>query len=162
MDFDRLFVSVVVACNESDVRSIFEYKTDDIRVIPLYVKSSANCCSNSVSQYNENSAWKMALDISDDEKWMERNMTLSKEIEARLGVVLESVVKNDAYINPKLLAWEGTFRIFTVLIYHSVTVWGEILCWKSKSFTDKVKSITRKFLSKNVRSQKATYRLNHF
>ena len=84
MDFDRLFVSVVVACNESDVRSIFEYKTDDIRVIPLYVKSSANCCSNSVSQYNENSAWKMALDISDDEKWMERNMTLSKEIEARL------------------------------------------------------------------------------
>ena len=52
----------------------------------------------------------MGLDISDDEKWMERYMTLWKETEPRLDVVLESVVKNDVYINPKLTTWEGTFR----------------------------------------------------
>ena len=39
-----------------------------------------------------------------------RDMTLWKEIEARLDVVLESVLKNDVYINPKLITWEGTFR----------------------------------------------------
>ena len=38
----------------------------------------------------------MGLDISNDEKWMERYMTLWKEIEAWLDVVLESVVKKDA------------------------------------------------------------------
>ena len=48
----------------------------------------------------------MGVAISDDEKWMERYMALWKEIEAQL----ESVVKNDAYINPKLITWEGTFR----------------------------------------------------
>ena len=35
----------------------------------------------------------MGLDISDDEKWMERYMALWKEIEERLDVVLESVKK---------------------------------------------------------------------
>ena len=39
-----------------------------------------------------------------------RDMTLWKEIEARLDIVLESVLKNDVYINPKLITWEGTFR----------------------------------------------------
>ena len=63
-----------------------------------------------MNQYNENSGRKMGLDISDDEKWMERYMTLWKETEPRLDVVLESVVKNDVYINPKLTTWEGTFR----------------------------------------------------
>ena len=52
----------------------------------------------------------MGLDISGDEKWTERYMTLWKEIEARLDVVQESVVQNDAYINPKLITWEGTLR----------------------------------------------------
>ena len=33
-----------------------------------------------------------------------------KKIEERLDVVLESAVKNDAYINPKLITREGTFR----------------------------------------------------
>ena len=101
MDFDRLVVSAAVTCNKSDVRYIVGYKTEEGRVIPLYVKSPENCYSNGVNQYNENSAWKMDLDISDDEKWMERYMTLRKEIEARLDVCLESVVKNNAYINPK-------------------------------------------------------------
>ena len=68
MDFDRLVVSAAVACNKSDVRYIVGYKTDDGRVIPLYVKSPANCHSNGVIQYNENSGWKMGLDICDDEK----------------------------------------------------------------------------------------------
>ena len=101
-DFDRLVVSAAITCNKSDViRYIVGYKTEEGRVIPLYVKSPENCYSNGVNQYNENSAWKMDLDISDDEKWMERYMTLRKEIEARLDVCLESVVKNNAYINPK-------------------------------------------------------------
>ena len=93
----------------ANVRYIVRYKTDDGRVIPLYIKSPANCYSNGVSQYNKISAWKMGLDISDDQKWMERYMALWKEIE-RLDVALESAVKNNAYINPKLITWDGTFR----------------------------------------------------
>ena len=110
MDFDRLVVGAAITYNKSDVRSIVGYKTEEGTVIPLYVKSPENCYSNDVNQYNENSAWKMDLDISDAEKWMERYMTLWKEIEARLDAVLERVVKNDVYINPKLTKWEGTFR----------------------------------------------------
>ena len=45
-----------------------------------------------------------------DGKWTERYMTLWKEIEVRLDVVLVVVVKNDAYISPKLITGEGTFR----------------------------------------------------
>ena len=82
---------------------------EDGRVIPVYVKLPGNCYSNGVNRYNENSARNMGFVISDDEKWMERYMALWKEIEAPLDVVLESVVKNDAYINPKLITWEGTF-----------------------------------------------------
>ena len=95
MDFGGLVVSAAVTCNNGDVRYIVEYKTEDGRVLPLYVKSPGNnCYSNGVNQYNENFTWKMGLAISDDEKWMKRYMALWKEIEARLDVVLESVVKN--------------------------------------------------------------------
>ena len=76
MDVDRLVVSAAVTCNKSDVRYIVGYKTEEGRALPLYVKSPENCYSNGVNQYNENSAWKMVLDISDDEKWKERYMTL--------------------------------------------------------------------------------------
>ena len=51
----------------------------------------------------------MGLDISDDEKWMERYITFWKEIEVRLDVVLESVAKADAYTNPKLIKLKGNF-----------------------------------------------------
>ena len=54
-----------------------------------------------MSQCNKNSAWKMGLDISDDEKWMERYMALWKEIEERLDVVLESVKKKRCLYQPK-------------------------------------------------------------
>ena len=110
MDFDRLVVSAAVTCNKSDVRSIVGYKMEEGRVVSLYVKSAENSYSNGVNQYNENSAWKMGFDISDDQNWMERYMALWKEIEARLDVVLESVVKNDAYINSKRITWGGSFR----------------------------------------------------
>ena len=110
MDFDRLVVSAAVTCNKSDVRYIVGYKMEEARVIPLCVKSPGNSYSNVVNQYNENSAWKMGFDISDDQNWMERYMALWKEIEARLDVVLESVVKNDAYINSKRITWGGSFR----------------------------------------------------
>lgn len=64
IDCDRLVVSATETRNKSDIRYIVGYKTDDSRVIPLYVKTAANCYSNGLSQYNENSAWKMSLDIS--------------------------------------------------------------------------------------------------
>ena len=102
-DFDRLVVSAAITCNKSDViRYIVGYKTEEGRVIPLYVKSPENCYSNGVNQYNENSAWKMGLDISDDEKWMERYDL----VERNRGAVRRrprECLQNDAYINPKLI-----------------------------------------------------------
>ena len=49
MDFGRLVVSASVTCNKSDVRYIVGYKTEDGRVIPLYVKSPGSCYSNGVN-----------------------------------------------------------------------------------------------------------------
>ena len=68
MDFDRLVVRAAGTCSKSDVRYIVGYKTEDGRFIPLYVKSPGNCYSNGANQYNENSAWKIGLAISDDVK----------------------------------------------------------------------------------------------
>ena len=45
----------------------------------------------------------MGWDISNDEKWMWRYMVLQKETKAQLDVVLETPVKIDAYINPRLI-----------------------------------------------------------
>ena len=56
-----------------------------------------------MSQFNGNSAWKMGWDMKNDEKWMGRYMVLWKEIKAQLDVVLETAVKIDAYINPRLI-----------------------------------------------------------
>ena len=123
-----------------------------------------------LNQYNENSAWKIGLAISDDVKWMERYLALWKEIERRLDVVLKSVVENDVSMifDPKLIIQNLLHgkklleQIFMVLIYHSVEVWKQILCYKFESLTGKVENITHKFLSKNVASQKTTFRLNNF
>ena len=68
MDFDRLIVRAAVTSSKSDVRYIVGYKTEDGWFIPLYVKSPGNCYSNGANQYNENSAWKIGLAISDDVK----------------------------------------------------------------------------------------------
>ena len=68
MDFDKLIVRAAVTSSKSDVRYIVGYKTEDGRFIPLYVKSPRNCYSNGANQYNENSAWKIDLAISDDVK----------------------------------------------------------------------------------------------
>ena len=133
------------ACNKNDVRYIIGCKTDDGRVTSLYVvKSPANCFSNGASQFKENSAWKMDLDMPDDEKWMERYIASRKEIEERLDVVLEIVVKNDAFIKPKLITWEGNLRTN----FH-----GAVIPFCSSVRLLSMESITRTFLSKNVRSQ---------
>ena len=50
----------------------------------------------------KNSSWEMGLDISKDKKWMQMYLVLCKELEEQLNVPLESVVKNDAYINLNL------------------------------------------------------------
>ena len=75
----------------------------DGNIVPLYVKWPINHYSNGVSRYNENSTWKTGLDISDDKEWMEMHKAIWKETEEQLNVSLESVVRKDSYINPKLV-----------------------------------------------------------
>lgn len=78
-------------------------------IIALYVKFPTNCYLNGFTQY-ENPSWEMGLAISKDKKWMQMYLVLCKELEEQLNVPLESVVKNDAYINPKLINWEEQFK----------------------------------------------------
>ena len=79
-------------------------------IVPLYVELSINCYSNGVSRYNENSKWKMGLDISDDKEWMEMYKKIWQETEEQLNVSLEIVVRKDTCIIPKLITWEGKFK----------------------------------------------------
>ena len=80
----------------------------DGSIILLYVKLPITCYSNGVNRYNKNSTWKMRLDISDDKEWIEMYKSIWKETEEQLNVLLESVLRKDAYINPK--SWGGQFK----------------------------------------------------
>ena len=51
----------------------------ELKVIPLYVKSQINRYSNRVSRCNENSVWKMGLDISKDKERMGTYIALETE-----------------------------------------------------------------------------------
>ena len=53
---------------------------------PLYNKFPINCRLNGASQYNENFARKMGLDISRDRKWMKMCITLWKEVEEQVNI----------------------------------------------------------------------------
>ena len=110
LDLERLVVSRGITCNKSDVRYVIGYKTENDRVIPLYIKSPVSCFSNGVTRYNEKSSWKMGLDISEDKEWMNRYIRLWNEIQELLFARLERFIKNDAYINPKLITWNDEFK----------------------------------------------------
>ena len=53
----------------------------------------------------------MGLEIPGDKELMEMYMALWKEIEEQLNVSLETVVKNNAFIKPKLITWGGQYKI---------------------------------------------------
>ena len=96
IDFDRVILSAPVICSKNDERYVFGCKRMDSNIAPLCVKSPTNCYSNEVSRYNENSTWKVGLDISNDKEWMKMYKAIWKEIEERLYVSLERVVRKDA------------------------------------------------------------------
>lgn len=61
--------------------------------------------------------------------------------------MLDGVVKNDAYINPKLTTWEGKFKTN----FHGVEIpfnYGidRKLLLKIRMFTNKAENIVRRFL----------------
>ena len=103
-------LSAPAICNKNEEWYVIGYKKIDGNIVPLYVKSPMNCYSNVVSRYKENSTWKIRLDISDDKEWMEMYKTIGKETEEQLNVSLESVVRKDGYVNPKLTTWGGQFK----------------------------------------------------
>ena len=61
-----MILSAPVICNKNDERYVIGYKRMDGSIFLLYVKSPINCYPNGVDRYNENSMWKMGLDISGD------------------------------------------------------------------------------------------------
>ena len=66
IDLDRMILSAPMICNKNDERYVIGYKRMDGSIFLLYVKSPINCYPNGVDRYNENSMWKMGLDISGD------------------------------------------------------------------------------------------------
>ena len=105
VDLERVIFSAPVICNKNDERYVIEYKIMDGNIVPLYVKFPITCYTNRVSRYNENSTWKMGLDISHDKEWMKMYKAIWKETEEQLNVSLESVLRKGAYSNRKLITW---------------------------------------------------------
>ena len=97
-------------CNKNDERYVNGYKRIYGNIVPLYVKSPIDCYTNGVSRYNENSTWKMGLDISGNKEWMEMYKLIWGKTEKQFNGSLENVVRKDAYINQKLITWGGQFK----------------------------------------------------
>ena len=65
----------------------------------------------------------MGLDICKDKEGVKMCILLWKEIDYQLNVLLESVVKDDVSIKPKLVAWNANLKqTFMELIFPLTTV----------------------------------------
>ena len=70
VDLEKIRVSEGVVANKHDMRFTIGYELEPGKIIPLHMKTPKNCSSSGVSRYNEASAWKMGLNVSEDEAWV--------------------------------------------------------------------------------------------
>ena len=111
IDLQKITVSDGFTANKCDTRSLIGYEVDSGKIIPLFIKTPKNCSSNGVSQYNENSAWKMGFNVSEDPVWVHQYVAIWNRIQELISEKLaKSPLNNDQYINPKLIEWEGNIK----------------------------------------------------
>ena len=94
IDLDRVILSDPVICNKNDEWYVNDYKRIYGNIVPLYVKSPIDCYSNGFSRYNESSTWKIGLDISGNNEWMEMYKLVWEKTEKQFSGSLENETHN--------------------------------------------------------------------
>jgi hypothetical protein len=111
IDLEKITVSDAVTANKCDTRFSLGYEAGSCQVISLFIKTPADCSSNGVSQYNENSTWKMGFNVSEDLAWVRQYEAIWIRIEELIFEKLaKSPLNNGQFINPKLITWEDVIK----------------------------------------------------
>ena len=111
VDVDKITISNGIQANKNDTRYVIGYEVEQGRVIPLHIKTPKNCSSTGASRYNDNSAWKMGFNVSEDPAWIEQYKKIWERVEELLFYKLSgSPLSNEKYINPKLIFWDNKMK----------------------------------------------------
>ena len=106
IDVTKIRLSEEVKSSKS-TRRVIGYEKNPGEVVPLYIRTPKDCYSPGISQYDENSPYKMGLRIDDDD-WIRTYEAIWERIGSLLkGGSLEGQPLVNGYINPKLIAREG-------------------------------------------------------
>ena len=120
VDLEKIRVSEGVVANKHDTRYIVGYEVEPGVIVPFYIKTPKNCFSSGVSRYNESSPWKMGFNVEEDEAWVEQYEAIWWRICEFLhapgcgfelgGRLAGEPLSNGAYVNAKLITWDGQNR----------------------------------------------------
>ena len=103
---DKIVIVDSVRRNKKDTRYTIGYEIEPQIIIPLYIMTPENRCSNGVTRYNDNSPWKMGFDKRLDKKWIEKYKGIWGKVEELLCHESKgTALSNEKYVNPKLIGW---------------------------------------------------------
>ena len=121
VDCEKIRVSEGVVANRCDTRFIIGYEVESGVIVPLHIKTPKSCFSSGVTRYNESSPWKIGFNVGEDEAWVQQYEAIWWRINEFLhapgcggfelgGTLTGEPLSNGAYINPKLITWDGEIR----------------------------------------------------
>ena len=121
VDLMKIRVSEGVVANRCDIRYIVGYEVKPGVIVPLYIKTPKDCFSSGVSRHNDNSPWKMGFNVGEDEAWVEKYEGIFWRVCEILhapgcggfelgGRLAGEPLSNGAYVNAKLITWDGQNR----------------------------------------------------
>ena len=106
IDLNKLVISNKVSCNNGkDCRYIVGYQVDGV-LVPLFIKMPKNIFSYGVSQYNENSAYAMSFNVSEEKGWVSQYKKIWTEVESQLFEKLMKEPIKGRCIYSKLKTWK--------------------------------------------------------
>ena len=120
VDLEKIRISEGVVANKHDMRYTIGYERELGTIVPLYIKTPKDCLSSGVSRYNEASPWKMGFNVSGDEVFTEQYKGIWWRVceilhapgcrGFELGGTLTGEPLSNAYVNAKLITWDGQNR----------------------------------------------------
>ena len=80
IEVNKVVVSDKVPCNNrKDCLYTVGYQVDG-GLMPLFIKTPKNIFSYGVSQYNQNSAYKLSFDVSEEKEWVSQYTKIWNEL----------------------------------------------------------------------------------
>ena len=112
ININKVVVSDKVACNNGkDCDYIVGYQVNEA-LIPLFIKTSKDIFSYSVSQYDKNSTYTMSFNVPEEKSWKTQHKKIWNEVESQLFeiMVTEPIKREGRYVNGKLKTWKERIK----------------------------------------------------